>query len=68
MTQTPWQVGETYADHQFPAGVTEIVDGSGYVVALVPLHMLSARYEERRHWPELIVKSVNAAMDPQVTA
>lgn len=50
-----WTVGDNYLDDRWPSGVAEIVDGSGYVVAYVPLHEGSSRNDERKHWPKRIV-------------
>lgn len=55
MTHTTlWSVGDTYIDAQFPTGVAEISDGTGYVVALVPLHQGSSRNADRSQMPNLI--------------
>lgn len=52
-----WKVGETYSNDQWPTGVTEIEDNSGYVVAYVPLHQGSARNEERASWPAIVASA-----------
>lgn len=61
-----WKVGDTLIDGLWPTGVTEIVDGSGYVVALVPEHIGSARNGERRLWAQMICDEHNAAADKAV--
>lgn len=53
-TSKSWTHGEEQITSEFPSGAVEISDGSGYVVAYVPIHWGSSRYIIRKDFPRLI--------------
>ena len=66
MSGTVWEVGEILTSEQFPSGIAEIIDGSGYVVAFVPQHIGSARNAERQKMAQSICDRHNTQDDPDV--
>lgn len=58
-----WEVGETYTDYYWKSGVTEITDGTGYVLAFIPQHIGSARNDARTRWAKHICDLHNEELD-----